>query len=101
MELIELLKTRRTYRRFKQKPIADEYINEMLTAARYASSAMNKQPLQYVVVKTPQKVKEVFSYTKWAGSLTPEQGQPKAGEDGISDLVLGCAERGKHVRKAL
>ncbi len=61
MELIELLKTRRTYRRFKQEPIADACINEILTAARYASSAMNKQPLQYVVVKTPQKVKEVFS----------------------------------------
>ena len=62
----------------------------MLTAARYASSAMNKQPLQYVVVKTPQKVKEVFSYTKWAGSLPPEQGQPKAGEEPV--LFVGIVE---------
>lgn len=90
MELIELLKTRRTYRRFKQEPIADACIDEMLTAARYASSAMNKQPLQYVVVKTPQKVKEVFSYTKWAGSLPPEQGQPKAGEEPV--LFVGIVE---------
>ena len=28
--------------------------------ARYASSAANKQPLSYVVVKTPQKVQEVL-----------------------------------------
>ncbi len=38
MELMELLKLRRTYRRFKQEPISDEIIDEMLTAARYASS---------------------------------------------------------------
>ena len=31
MELIELLKTRRTYRRFKQEPITDACIDEMLT----------------------------------------------------------------------
>lgn len=88
--MMELLKTRRTYRRFKQEPIADEYINEMLTAARYASSAMNKQPLQYVVVKTTQKVNEAFGYTKWAGSLPPEQGQPKAGEEPV--LFIGIME---------
>ena len=58
MELMELLKLRRTYRRFKQEPISDEIIDEMLTAARYASSAANLQPLSYVVVKSQEKVKE-------------------------------------------
>ena len=67
MELMELLKLRRTYRRFKQEPISDKIIDEMLTAARYASSAANLQPLSYVVVKSQQKVKEVFEHTKWAG----------------------------------
>ena len=57
MELMELLKLRRTYRRFKQEPISDEIIDEMLTAARYASSAANLQPLSYVVVKSQEKVK--------------------------------------------
>ena len=58
MELMELLKLRRTYRRFKQEPISDEIIDEMLTAARYASSAANLQPITYVVVKSQEKVKE-------------------------------------------
>ena len=59
MELMELLKLRRTYRRFKQEPISDEIIDEMLTAARYASSAANLQPLSYVVVKSQKKYSDI------------------------------------------
>ena len=62
----------------------------MLTAARYASSAANLQPLSYVVVKSQEKVKEVFGHTKWAGYLPKEQGQPKAGEEPV--LFIGIIE---------
>ena len=78
--LMELLKTRRTYRRFEQKAIDREIIDEILLAARYASSAANRQPLSYIVIKDADKVAEVFRYTKWAGALPPEQGQPKENE---------------------
>ena len=88
-DLMNLLKERRTYRRFCQKPISEEILAEILTAARYASSAANKQPLSYVVVKTPQKVQEVFAETKWAAYLPKEQGQPKAGEEPVL-FMAGC-----------
>ena len=78
MDLMTLLKSRRTYRRFEQKPISEDILQDILTAARYASSAANKQPLTYVVVQSPEKVKEVFKLTKWAGYLPAELGQPKA-----------------------
>ena len=64
-DLMNLLKERRTYRRFCQKPISEEILAEILTAARYASSAANKQPLRYVVVKTPKKVQEVIEVIVW------------------------------------
>lgn len=79
-KLMELLTTRRTYRRFEQKEIAQEIIEEILMAARMASSAANKQPLSYIVVKDADKVTGVFEYTKWAGALSPELGQPKENE---------------------
>lgn len=60
MELLELLKTRRTYRRFEQKEISQEIIDEMLTAARYASSARNAQPISYVVPK--RKLEDIVTY---------------------------------------
>ena len=57
MEIMELLKSRRTYRRFEQKPVEDNIVNDILTAARYASSAANRQPLSYIVVRSPEIVK--------------------------------------------
>lgn len=80
MELMKLLETRRTYRRFEQKQIPQEIVDEILTAARLASSAANKQPLSYIVIKDAAKVAAVFSYTRWAGALPPELGQPKENE---------------------
>lgn len=90
MDIMELLKTRRTYRRFEQKPVSDAILNDMLTAARYASSAANKQPISYVVVRTPEKVKEVFDLTKWAGYFPNDAGRPKAGEEPV--LFIGIVE---------
>lgn len=90
MDIMELLKTRRTYRRFEQKAISDEILEDMLTAVRYASSAANKQPISYVVVRNPEKVKEVFDLTKWAGYFPNDTGRPKAGEEPV--LFIGIVE---------
>lgn len=78
--LMELLKTRRTYRRFEQKEISRDVLDEILMAARFASSAANRQPLSYIVVREPGAVADVFAHTRWAGALPPELGQPKEKE---------------------
>lgn len=81
MDLMTLLETRRTYRRFDQyKKISSEIIDEILTAQRFASSACNQQKLRYLVVKSPELVEKVFSLTRWAALLPPEIGTPKDGE---------------------
>ena len=78
--LLELLKTRRTYRRFQQKEIDSSIVDEILMAARYASSGANRQPLTYIVIEGKNKVDQVFEQTKWAAMLPPEDGQPKDNE---------------------
>lgn len=90
MELMELLRTRRTYRRFENTAVPKEVLDEILEAARLASSAANRQPLGYVVVQKPEQVEEVFSCTKWAGYLPPEDGQPKEKEHPV--LFIGVVE---------
>ncbi len=90
MDLMKLLEGRRTYRRFEQREISKEIVEEILAAARLASSAANKQPLSYVVVQDKEKVDVVFSHTRWAGYLPPEQGQPKAEEQPV--LFIGVVQ---------
>ncbi|MEJ2067558.1 MAG: nitroreductase family protein, partial [Deltaproteobacteria bacterium] len=53
-EFLELLKYRRSIRRFKNDPIPDEYVTMVLEASRYAMSGGNSQPWEFIVVKDPQ-----------------------------------------------
>ncbi len=81
MELMELLKTRRTYRRFDQsRPVPQDVVEDIIRSQQYASCGNNRQPLRYVVVQTPELVEKVYEQVKWAASLPPEQGTPKDGE---------------------
>ena len=89
MELMELLKTRRTYRRFDQtRAISEEIVQEMKEALRIASSAANLQPLRYIFVRDPEKVEEIFPLTHWAASLPKELGTPKEGEHPVMYLAV-------------
>jgi len=49
--LLELVKKRRSIRRFKSDPIPDEYIDKIIEAARWAPSGANSQPWEFIVVK--------------------------------------------------
>ena len=89
MELMELLKTRRTYRRFDEsRAIPQEVLDDILNAQRYASSAANAQALRYLVVQTPELVNKVFPLTRWAGMLPPELGVPKEGERPVLFILV-------------
>ena len=87
-KLMELLYTRRTYRRFEQKDIPGEVVEEMLEAARLASSAANRQPLRYVVVRDKELVSKVFDCTRWAGYLPKELGTPAEGERPVLYVIV-------------
>lgn len=79
-EMMEFLAARRTYRRFAQRPVPQEVVEDILQAARLASSAANRQPLKFVVVQTPQAVAAVNGLVRWAGYLPKEVGTPKPQE---------------------
>lgn len=50
-EFLELVKKRRSVRKFKPDPIPDEYVHKILEAGRWAMSGANGQPWEFVVVK--------------------------------------------------
>ncbi len=49
--LLELIKKRRTIRKFRSGPIPDEYVDKIIEAARWAPSGGNSQPWEFIVVK--------------------------------------------------
>ena len=49
-ELLDIIKARRSIRSYEEKPVPGEAISRMLEAARWAPSALNHQPLRYIVV---------------------------------------------------
>lgn len=80
MELMEFLRTRRTYRRFAQRPVPACVLENALEAARIASCGANRQTLKYILVQSPAMVAQVQPLVHWAAYLPPEQGQPRADE---------------------
>ena len=80
MDIMEFLKTRRTYRRFEQKPVEPAIAREIMEAARIASCGANRQTLKYVLVQSPEMVAKMQPLVHWAAYLPPEQGTPKADE---------------------
>ena len=72
MHAMELLTTRRTYRRFAQKAVPQDVVNDIVQAVRLSSCGANRQAVRMVAKVQP--------LVKWAGYLPPEQGTPKADE---------------------
>lgn len=50
-DLFEMMRTMRTIRRFESRPIADDVLREILTAATWAASGSNSQPWGFLVVR--------------------------------------------------
>lgn len=62
-EFLDLVKRRRSIRRFKPDPIPGEYIEKIIEAARWAMSGANAQPWEFVVVRdqnTKNKMAESY-----------------------------------------
>lgn len=55
--LLELMKNRRSIRKYKKEHVPLEQIHQILEAGRYAPSGNNRQPWIYIVV-TDEKLKE-------------------------------------------
>ena len=54
MDFIELVKRRSSVRHYDTRPIKKEDIDKCIKAARFAPSACNAQPWQFIIVDTPK-----------------------------------------------
>lgn len=56
-QMEELIYRRRSIRNFRSKPMPKELTTRILNAARFAPSSHNSQPLRWVVIDGPEKVR--------------------------------------------
>jgi nitroreductase len=60
MSLIDFILSRRSIRSYQQKDIPEEILAQILEAGRQAPSAVNKQPIRFIIVKD-NEIKKEFS----------------------------------------
>lgn len=58
MSLLQLIKTRKSVRKFKPEKVSKELILKLLEAVRWAPSAVNRQPWRFIVVDEPELIQK-------------------------------------------
>jgi nitroreductase len=56
-DLLEMIKTRRSIRRYKQGYVADELLEKIMEAGRWSPSGDNGQPWRFILVRNPETKK--------------------------------------------
>jgi len=59
MDVFECIKTRRSIRKYLPDPVKEEDLVKILDAARWAPSAGNLQPWEFIIVRDPEKKKAI------------------------------------------
>ncbi len=60
-ELGAYMRNRRSIRNYKNKLVSPDTIKEVMDIVRYAPTGMNSQPVKWVILENPSKVKELSS----------------------------------------
>ena len=73
MELMEAIRTRRSVRKYEDKPISDEMVREILDAAMMAPSAGNAQPWRFLVINEREKLDAMVELHPYIKMVTQAQ----------------------------
>ena len=56
-DLLKIIKTRRSIRRYKKKDVPDELLENIIEAGRWSPSGDNGQPWRFIIVRNPETKK--------------------------------------------
>jgi len=87
MKIYDLIISRRTIRKFKQKPIKLSVLKRLVNAGRLAPSAGNLQPLEYIITADDTVKEKIFPHVRWARYIAPE-GNPKEDERPTAYIII-------------
>jgi len=65
MDVIDIIRQRRSVRKYKQQLPSDNDIKKVLEAARWAPSGLNNQPWRFLIIKDKIKKAGLAGFTKY------------------------------------
>ena len=94
----DLILKNRSYRRFYQEvDIKLATLKELVDLARHSASAMNAQPLKYILSYEPQKNLLIFPHLAWATYLKGWPGPAEGERPSAYIIILGDTEMSRFV----
>jgi nitroreductase len=70
MDILEVIRSRRSIRKYEPDPISEEEINKILEAGRWAPSADNSQPWRFIVLRSEEVRKKLADVLTWGRFLS-------------------------------
>ncbi len=69
MDISEIIKTRRSIRKFTDEPVSDEIIDGIIESGTWAPSGMNNQPWKFAVIKDSVLKKKISNLTHYSKTV--------------------------------
>jgi nitroreductase len=66
MEAFEIIRTRRSIRKFTEDSVSDDVINRIIEAGTWAPSGLNNQPWKFAVIKDVELKKQISGLTHYS-----------------------------------
>ena len=95
MDVIEAIATRRSIRRFSEKPIEESMLESLLESVRMSPSWSNLQCWRFIVVREPAlkaKISELTYVEAFMGPKGYKANPSKAGVAEAPALIIACAD---------
>lgn len=76
-QAVQFLRSRRSVRRFKDKPVEQETLQQLIEIARYAPTASNAQLVEWIVFTDRDRIRELAEETvAWMRTILEKDPQP-------------------------
>ncbi|MDP2157435.1 MAG: nitroreductase family protein [Nitrospirota bacterium] len=95
MELFEAIQTRRSVRKFSDKPVEDEKLQQLLEAARVAPSWANMQCWRFIVVKEKATKEQISEFSYVESFLAPKGFKANPAKKALAEapvVIIACAD---------
>jgi len=93
IRVIDLIRRRRSIRRFRPDPISFQLLEQLVDAGRLAPTGGNIQPLEFVVVDDEDLKSLVFETLKWGMHVRPRRNPPEGKRPAAYIVVLVNKQR--------